>query len=369
MAESCALPLVDALRRHGVFEQLGARVIAALTAAQIEETQRVMAAKIVMRELDDIASSASTRVLVLKGAVRLAGSTDEPPIDLGDIDVLVTPEQAAPLWSTLVAHGWTPHAGITATDGRDLESNHYAPLYSPLHGFALEVHESLEYGMGEDFAPRIGRRALAGFSSLDRPAGVANILALLSHAVVKHPFRRGHLRDLVLIAGELRALSVDETRIVRSEIASSSHAPELTAMLEQCLALRDAQKLFDTPDTLRHVALKYLTTLGYGAWLNRIPGRIAYLHAALERPEIRRDFFSSELRHLAGIGATGTYFDRLRDRIRVPVVGFLVGWIGRLAFQGGLVGSVALLGWKVRGDVRMVLDGIASCGPSSSDAT
>ena len=140
-------------------------------------------------------------------------------------------------------------------------------------------------------------RPVAGYRSLVRRRGGDALYDLLRHAVVQHPHRRGHLRDLVVLADAVRLCEQGELDAVRERCRGQAHSVELLAMLDQSSALAARSPVADPDATRRIVAQKYLLSSGREAWIARVVprwhGRLAYV--PLERRALRR----SELGALA----------------------------------------------------------------------
>ena len=289
-AECCALPLAARLRTLGVASSLPAPIQSVLTEAQLAETQRVMAARSQLRELDALAAELGIEMIVLKGGA-IAAESSRPPIDLGDVDLLVTPEGAALVWRRLVDGGWRMKSagGIAATDDVPLDFNHFDPLIPPRDGIPVELHHRHRYVRGAANASDIETRALAGHCVLRRTIGAAAVVTALEHSVIQHPHRRGHLRDLVLLADAMGECAP----AVREQLDVSSgdprYAPELRDMLGQVRALERGERPVDPPSIRRAVARKYLGLLGDDRRLSaRVPGWFELSHTALERGPLRR---------------------------------------------------------------------------------
>ena len=159
--EVCAIPLVERLREHGVYEGLPPSALSVIAHAQLEEIQRVMAARGVLREVDLIASHLGIRVAVLKGGA-LVRDPQRTPVDLGDVDVLLSPAEAKLLWQSLVERGWQAGTGLHAPDADwRYRGNHYGALSSPQDNFKLELHVAIRYFSEEDYGLRIARRPIS----------------------------------------------------------------------------------------------------------------------------------------------------------------------------------------------------------------
>jgi hypothetical protein len=112
---------------------------------------------------------------------------------------------------------------------------------------------------------------------------------MLRHTVVKHPFPRGHPRDLLLFADEVAHADVLDFRELERSLASDRYAPELADMLGQVEAMCERRLPLDPPATRRFVAWKYGTVLrATPAFREWIPGWTSISFVTLECPVIRR---------------------------------------------------------------------------------
>ena len=278
-AECCAAPLACALRRAGAWNLLAPEARFAIAAAEARELQRALAARAQLAELDALAVALGVMPIVLKGGACIAeGAT----VDLGDLDLLVTGDVADLLARALVARG---HARTTDGDETKLQIDGRLPV---------ELHTSLPYGRvpvappaDVSGAPSIA--PLAAYRALRRLVGAPALMMLLRHCVLHHPSRRGHLRDLVVIAEALGRCTEDEVAAVARTCASDAHGPELSDTLALALALHTGAAIVDPPAVRRSAAHKYLFALGTWTRTVRVAPRWpTLLCAALDRPAARR---------------------------------------------------------------------------------
>lgn len=291
-AESCALPLLAMFRADGALDALDDECRARLAAAESRELQRVLAARLVLRELDSIADGAGMRATALKGGA-IAADTRAQPLDLGDVDVLVASGNATLLWDALAARGWAPSArGVTPADGLGPRL-HYAPLRSQRHLLPVELHVGFAYGALDSADDAQDRAPITGYRALDRLVGPRALAATLGHSVVSHPHRRGHLRDLFLLAALLQELDEREMAALGTMLSRDPHHVELLGMFGQARALAERDgTLADPPALRRFVAWKY-ATIAHTTWLldEGPPGWVAMTHVPLERPDIRSTWY------------------------------------------------------------------------------
>ena len=340
-AECCALPLAVRLRAAGAVGSLPEAVRAALAESQLAEMQRVMAARSELRDLDALAAELGIEMIVLKGGA-IAAEASRPPLDLGDVDLLVSREAAALVWTRLLHDGWhmKVEGGVAATDDVALDFNHFNPLIPPRDGIPVELHHRHRYGRASTHERAPETRALAGHRVLRRTIGHASVVTALEHSVIHHPHRRGHLRDLVLLADSI-AECAPELRD-RLDISSGDprYLPELREMLEQAHALMRGERPADPPSIRRAVTRKYLVVLGDDRRLSaRVPGWWTLSHAALERAPLRRARYREIARAgLAPVPAGSTFVVRSLAE-RAPR---LVGAVTRV-LRAGYWASIAAL--------------------------
>jgi hypothetical protein len=351
--ECCALPLVTRLRADGTLDRLDDASRAPLLAAEKMEMQRVLAARLLIRELDVIGERAGVRFTLLKGGAVAADPTQQP-LDLGDVDALAARESTERAWNALLACGWTPVESGLAPDDELGARPHYAPLRSERHQLPLELHAQFDYGLspaGADHAPETA--AMAGYRAIDRLAGARAIAATLRHSVVVHPHRRGHLRDLFLLSQLLRDLDDEQLRAIERDLRSDAQSAELLAMLAQSRALSRGEPLPD-PEVLRpFVSLKYAVEGSTSRLLGfRSPGWNTWSFVVLERPALRRAMYRRLL-----LGATER-IDRDWSPLRHPILGSrLARALGlarlvRVGRRAALVVALIALGGVMRRHVR-----------------
>jgi len=295
--ECCALPLLARLRQDRLLDDIDDACRAQLLAAESRELQRVLAARLVIRELDGIGERAGIRFTLLKGGAIAADGTREP-LDLGDVDVLVAPEHTARAWQALLANGWTPAAGGLGPADELGARPHYAPLRSERHQLPLELHAQADYGLSPAGVERARESMpILGYRCIDRLSGARAVAAALRHSVVVHPHRRGHLRDLFLLGQLLGELDGADLNRLERDLQGDARRVELLAMLEQSRALARGEPIAE-PEVLRpFVRLKYAAAAGTTPLLgSSSPGWNTWSHVALERPPTRRAEYARLLR-------------------------------------------------------------------------
>ena len=276
-AECCALPLARALRRAGAWNALAPEARAAAAAAEARELQRVLAARVGLAELDGVCAALGISPVVLKGGATVADGT---PLDLGDLDLLVTGPAGDALAAVLGARGYEG-----APEGDALTRPGCLPV---------ELHDAVAYAGVDHAAVAAGTAGapptapLANCRALRRLVGAPAVLLLLRHGVLHHPFRRGHLRDLVVIADALGRCAPGEVDAVARACDADPAAPALADTLALARALHAGAPTADPRAVRRAAAHKYLVALG--TWRRAVrlaPRWPALLCAALDRPAAR----------------------------------------------------------------------------------
>ena len=111
-----------------------------IASAESREMQRVLAARHVLRMVDEAGREAGVRVIVLKGGIA-AGEPAWEAVDLGDVDIMVVAENAERVWQTLVRRGWRCAPGHDI-DFADMASHDaFMSIYPPGIGVHVDFHQ------------------------------------------------------------------------------------------------------------------------------------------------------------------------------------------------------------------------------------
>jgi hypothetical protein len=247
-AENCAAPLLE----RGAARTSGQ---AALRAAALLETQRVLGARRELRALDSLAAAHGWRALVLKGGVPVVeGRT----LDLADVDVLVEPDAAAEWTRAIRERGRASVEGSVPRPG--LEHHHPLGGHREPGGMLVELHTGIPHAQLDEgvFARSL---PLPGYTALRRMAPTDQAWHVLVHATVQHPERRGRLRDVILLAMALGDLTPGQATGVRSRAARH----DLSALAEK---LGLAEGLRD--GAVRSDPFPEIAALRYFLWVDPI---------------------------------------------------------------------------------------------------
>jgi len=306
--ECCVLPLAARLRAGALQGTLSREVHGRIAAAELVETQRVLAARAILDELDEVGAELGIDIVILKGGAH-AGEPGTQPLDLADVDAMIDDHAADALWNRLAARGWRLQTGARMpAAAQRLDSNHFVPIIPAADSLFLELHTRAEYG-SQSFASIAGRsRLLRGRRSLHRLVGDAAFVMMLEHCVVKHPPRRGHVRDIILLANAL-AESGESHRAIEVTLAAGPMAPELLSMYAQVCAFARGERVTDDVATTAFVTWKYAQFLRpRGVVGPFLPGWKALSYLPLERDAVHRSALAWQLRYaLAPVPASSPF--------------------------------------------------------------
>lgn len=356
--ECCALPLAARIRARGLLDTLSADVRDRIAAAELVEMQRVLAARALLDSLDNLGTDLGIAPIVLKGGA-LAAERDAAPLDLGDVDVLVDESVAGAVWNGFASLGWRLKTGGRMPRAAPrVDPNHFVPIVSPSTDFVLELHTRAEYGSGDERSTGHRSRPLRGRLSLRRLVGAAGFVTVLEHCVIKHPPRRGHLRDLVLLADSL-AEANGEHEVIEGALVGQPMAPELRAMYAQVCALARGERVLDDDATTAFVSWKYAMFVHTrGLFGPFVPGWSGLSYLPLERHDIRRSALVWQLAYALGPVPASSPFASLSGKgpgDRVPRLGGVraVGArAARAVYRLGLLTTLVLTSSYIRRRVR-----------------
>jgi hypothetical protein len=228
--ERCALPLRDALAAAELLETAQPVARAALEGRTVNEAMHVLALRREAAEVSRLLRARGWEAVVLKGgATVLAGGRE---LDVRDLDLLLSPEQAPALAAVLDEAGY---------ETRDEDVTPGAPNRHELAGrmrpggMVVEVHFDLA-PVSENPDPAVDTLPLPQ-PGLRRLHPVPNLWHVLTHGTLHHPERRGALRDLLVAAAAVAWCSPAELAEVERRIAAHRSAGVLGRMLAMARAL------------------------------------------------------------------------------------------------------------------------------------
>ncbi len=229
-AEVVALPLSRRLGES--IALLAAEYRVALEQATRGEMQRVMSARAQLADIDRMADALGVEPVVLKGGV--AAIEGNEPVDLGDVDLLLDTNDWDAVSQALVERGFVRDVAI--------------PLFMAAGAVPVELHTELDVGDGVASAAGIASQRLTRFRRLRRLTPVAHIAYVVQHSTTHHAVRRGHLRDVMLVAGGLAGCSPEEVRELERALSRAQTGTAYADMLrfsQAMLATDDASAIAD----------------------------------------------------------------------------------------------------------------------------
>jgi hypothetical protein len=198
------------------------------------EVQRVMAARAQLAAIDGICDECGIEPIVLKGGVHAVDGGEA--FDLGDIDLMLASSDLHALQRAMVDRG-----------GYDLDIPPGFQVGTPRgqlrtsEGIVVELHDELDVGLGIPVLANThatGSQRLHGRRRLRRLAPPSHLVYCVQHTTTHHPFRRGHLRDLLLIADAMDDCAPDELDSARALL----HQGTAATVYEKTLILADAMR-------------------------------------------------------------------------------------------------------------------------------
>ena len=360
--ECCATPLAARLRAGTTGANLPPPILAQIAAAERVEIQRVLAARAILDSLDDAGVDLGINLVILKGGA-LAAERDVTPLDLADVDALVDDDAAILLWNRLAGLGWRlKTGGPMPTPAPRVDPNHLVPIVPPSEGLSLELHTRAEYGSPTCESSGRPTRPLRGRRSLHRLDGVAGFVTVLEHCVIKHPPRRGHLRDLVLLADAL-AEAQGEHEAIEAALNRGPMAPELMAMYTQARALARGERVMDDEATKAFVSWKYAQFVrARGVIGPFLPGWSGLSYLPLERREVWKGALDWQLRYALGPVPANSPFAALAaraggkdgPRARLNGVRLACARVARALYRLGMLATLVLTSRYIRRRIRQM---------------
>ncbi|HEU5467506.1 MAG TPA: nucleotidyltransferase family protein [Gemmatimonadales bacterium] len=241
------------------------------------ELQRILSARAQLEELGRRVHALGERIMVLKGGLMALGSASG--VDLMDIDVLTERDSAQRIAGLLDAQGYL-------VEGPDSPA-HLAQRRQPF-AVHIEVHHSLaECSAAEVWAhaePVPGRPGLWKAAALDQ------VWHALRHTAYTHPFRRGALRDLILIGWADTGCDQASHEELQGRMGTDE---VLRALLRVARDLRDDRAPIDA--FRREAAAHYLLSqrpARFGEFGLR-PPVVRSVYSMLDGPEARSAYWNS----------------------------------------------------------------------------
>ena len=214
--ERCALPLrarLAAQSRSPVADPV-AQLLERLATIELKHA---LSARGQLLEISRLAAAHGLEPIVLKGAV---AALSHDPLDLVDVDIFLPREEGELLARLLNERGYRSTV---------LPSAAHLPAIVGPQAMPIEVHFAIN-DLDEIVELRARARPFPGFPGLWTLSPPDHLWHLLVHSVVTHPYRRGCLRDLLLINSAVRECSPAELDDVTSRITRRSPSGPLSAM-------------------------------------------------------------------------------------------------------------------------------------------
>lgn len=271
-AERCAIGL--STRAEGDAPPL-------LHAAATIELQRILSARAQIEQLGRLAAEAGERIVVLKGGLMALGAA--VAVDLVDIDVLAEPWAAERIAALLDRQGYVSERGGAEA--------HLSQRRQP-YAVHVEVHHSLTELAAESVWANAG--PVPGKPGLWRPASVDQVWHALLHSTFTHPFRRGALRDLLLIGWADAACGREARAVIEERITGikGRRRQLLQEVLGMARALRDGAPV----DPFKREAVAHYLFSERPAWWGGRglrPHALRSVFSMLDGEQARRQYWRS----------------------------------------------------------------------------
>ncbi|HZH40580.1 MAG TPA: nucleotidyltransferase family protein [Gemmatimonadales bacterium] len=273
-AERCAVAL--STRTEGDAPPL-------LHAAATVELQRILSARAQIEELGRQVAAIGERVVVLKGGLMALGSS--AGIDLVDIDILTEPASASRIAGLLDSRGYLTYGPGSPVHLAQRRQEFAVPI--EVHHALTELPASDVWARAEPVPGRPGRPGLW------RPAAIDQAWHALVHSAVTHPFRRGSLRDLLLIGWAEHSLDDAGRRALEGQVRAHPRGEMLAAMLRLAREIRDSRAPGDP--FLQEAAAHYQLTRKSGALGQSVlkSSIMLSVYATLDGGRARLDYWHS----------------------------------------------------------------------------
>lgn len=244
-----ALPLRDLLVAADAFEVVPEPERGWLDRRAVAESLHALAVRAEAGHLSALLAARGWDGLVLKGGACVLGGGGD--VDVRDLDLLLTLDQAREIAAVLDAGGYT-RADSELPPG-SAGAHELAGRMSP-SGMVVELHFALPAGDG--LPDPWSATVPLPLPALRRLANADHLWHVVVHALLHHPERRGALRDVLVGARAMAWCSADEIRRVEHRVRAHPAAPLLARMLEMVRALAAGGGVADT--FAREAATSYL---------------------------------------------------------------------------------------------------------------
>jgi hypothetical protein len=219
--ERCAHPLHQAVAKHGLQSWFPAPFLELLTHEANWELQHIRSARRQLSMIGTWAAEHGCRPIVLKGGLAALG---ESCVDLNDLDLLLPKGDAERLVVALLDQGYQQFgfAGVHHLRGIMREGE-----------LVIEIHVTLDIEWtATDGVLRNRIEEIPTSQGLWRLAPADHLWHVLTHGVVKHPDRRGRVRDLLLLQHAIAACAAEDIEATRQQAAKHQRSDSLRPRLD-----------------------------------------------------------------------------------------------------------------------------------------
>jgi hypothetical protein len=281
--ERCAVPLARCAERWT--EPLPPLIADRLSTAATAELKRILAGRAQLPTLAALARETGCRPVLIKGGAFLA--REDRSYDLDDLDLLLPPSRARDYAAALDAAGYRSVVG----------SSSYRHLSGRSAPGALEVEIHLA---GDRYPGPLATAALEAaqpipeFPELGRLPALEHAWIILRHVTVDHTFRRGRIRDMLLLADVVDDCSPDDRATLSRRTAAHPAGDAMRAQLALAQAIGGTTPLVDAFDG---VALTNYVVQVRAGGVRDLPGNLSTItsklvFAVLGGPSERRAFWA-----------------------------------------------------------------------------
>lgn len=284
-AERCAAALARC--PGGLLRDLPRFAQELLSATARAELQRILVARSQLQVLSHLARETGCRPILLRGGASL--TLDDRSFDLDDLDLVLPPREVARFAAALDAAGYRPLVGSGSHRHLDVRA---AP-----GSLDIEIHVSKDREQGLPHGAALENvRSLPGAPGLARLSALEHAWNILAHVTVDHIYRRGQIRDVLLLADAIAECSPDESAALARRAAEHPAAGVMDAQLAMARAINDAKPPIDAFET---VALTNYVVRLRAKGMVHLPGNLPVtasnlVFAILGGPIERRGFWTRE---------------------------------------------------------------------------
>ncbi|GBD33049.1 hypothetical protein HRbin33_02028 [bacterium HR33] len=312
--ERCAFPLARHLGQS-YDSYLAPSGISTFRAALEKEARKILAARSQLAEIALVAREQAWQIVALKGAV--CALDDKTAVDLDDIDLLAEPKTAHLLADALGQLGYRRQGSG-----------------SPLHiesclregSLPVEIHVSADVtGVLDERRVWSALQPLS-MDGLFRLAPADHLWQVIVHLGIQHPYRRGVIRDLLVLKRAMEECDPQALGAVRSRTATHAHGASLSVVWAAASALGADGSValeLERDAAIRHLMNSWITPLH----LPRV---------------VEADVGNWSFALLMGPAERSYRWNAVWQRARGPSLARPIAWLERTVPRAGRVARVAL---------------------------